>query len=141
MSEQLVKVMLFPFINTKQEPLVESILLLDYPLWECIFSQDGNGMGNGRNVLNHTLLVVLIFLCSVYQCSEVQSVKLVYPGKGTPKRVLVPHVMTEMESYHHKYSQEKKKRKEEEKKRMSLEERCKKQAEYILKLENQVSIQ
>ena len=93
LSEQSVKVVLFPFVNKSDEPLVESILLADYPLWERASLQDGSG--GSMDVLNRRLLVLLLLLCSVHK-SHTQAVQIVYPENGTPKRDLYwPYTETE----------------------------------------------
>ena len=86
LSEKSAKLILFPFVNKERTPIVESVLLEDYPLW--VGTDDGV-------CLNRKFLVLLLLLCAGHNSS---SMEVEYPDDGKSKKNLQPHIKSVFEA-------------------------------------------
>ena len=90
LSEKGCSILLFPFVNDREQDLVECVLL---PIWLPDKVKEGS-------LLNRNLLVVLLLLCGGHSDGIISSseYKYPYPKEGTRKSLLKEKIQTVEES-------------------------------------------
>ena len=86
LSEKSAKLILLPFVNKERTPIVENVLLEDYPLW--VGTDDGVS-------LNRKFLVLLLLLCAGRNSL---SMEVEYQDDGTSKKKSQPHIKSVFEA-------------------------------------------
>ena len=83
--------LLFPFINSNKEDIVECVLLPEIPIWNSDRAEEGA-------LVNRHLLVVMLLLCGSRFISAVEPLKVVYPSNGTKKALIKERIQTVQEN-------------------------------------------
>ena len=126
LSEKNCSMLLFPFINSKNDDLVECVVLPEIPIWVSKKAEEGA-------LLNRQLLVVILLFCAGRDEGEninYMDYKYEYPadlGAGTKKSVIKAKIQSVVENLMDlltKEREEKEKEREEKEKEKKEKEKA-----------------